>query len=187
MNGLQCDCKMMESGLLSKEVAKEVLKRKKKRIQQNKLDSSKKAVVTIKKNAETIPKTTPPPDSKSTVMSKQSKKHKMEYKACDDGSYDDFVPGSGMQSSVLGMEDHTNFQNQSISSNFGKKIETKSNDVVLTKDNSVELVETLAITNGYLSENTLSSGSNIIVLPLDSTASRVVERVILGMEVRKDL
>ncbi|CAK9184787.1 unnamed protein product [Ilex paraguariensis] len=73
------------------------------------MDSPMKAVVTVKKNAETIPvkrktssfsssvstkKTTLPPESKSTVMSKQSKKHKMEYKACNDGSYDDFVPSS---------------------------------------------------------------------------------------------
>ncbi|CAK9148288.1 unnamed protein product [Ilex paraguariensis] len=80
---------MMESGLLSKEVAKKVLKRKKKRIQQHKLDLPMKAVVIVKKNAETIlvkrktssssspvstKKTTPPPESKSTVMSKQSKK-----------------------------------------------------------------------------------------------------------------
>ncbi|CAK9181574.1 unnamed protein product [Ilex paraguariensis] len=72
---------------------------------------------------------------------------------------------------------------QSISSNFRKKVETKSNGVVPTEDNSVELVETPAITNGYLSENTVSSGSNIIVLPSDSPASRVVERVFPGMEV----
>ncbi|CAK9148915.1 unnamed protein product [Ilex paraguariensis] len=73
------------SSKINKEVAKEVLKRKKKKIQQHKLDSPMKVVVTVKKNAKTIPikrktssssssvltkKTTLPPESKSTIMSK---------------------------------------------------------------------------------------------------------------------
>lgn len=96
---------MMESGLLSKEVAKKVYEKKLKRSQQQKLCSPMKSVVTVKKNANsvtikrktlsssTVTEKKKTPDSK--VASKQSKKRKKENDddASAEESNGDFVLG----------------------------------------------------------------------------------------------
>ncbi|CAK9148471.1 unnamed protein product [Ilex paraguariensis] len=71
---------------------------------------------------------------------------------------------------------------KSLSSNFVKKIDTKTKGVVLDEDNSVELTETPMIKSGYLSDKKLFSGNKIIVLPSNSPASGMVESVLSGME-----
>ncbi|CAK9178417.1 unnamed protein product [Ilex paraguariensis] len=94
---------MMEFGLLSKEVAKKVFERKQKKIQQQKLGSPVKTVVTVKKKAESVTVTrktsssrvlTKKTTSESKVMTKQSKKRKMEDTASDNESDDDFLLAS---------------------------------------------------------------------------------------------
>ncbi|KAK2971443.1 hypothetical protein RJ640_020847 [Escallonia rubra] len=92
---------MMESGLLSKEVAKKVYEKKLKMSQQQKLGSPMKAVITVKRTADSITvkkRTISSPVStqkkktpNSKVASKQSKKRKVDDDMSDYGSDDDFV------------------------------------------------------------------------------------------------
>ncbi|KAK3023790.1 hypothetical protein RJ639_043406 [Escallonia herrerae] len=92
---------MMESGLLSKEVAKKVYEKKLKISRQQELGSPMKAVITVKRTADSVTvkkRTISSPVStqkkktpNSKVASKQSKKRKVDDDMSDHGSDNDFV------------------------------------------------------------------------------------------------
>lgn len=103
---ISCYCssfRMMESGLLPKDLAKKVFEKKQKKAQQLKLGSPMKTVVTVKKTTEsvTIKKTTSSSTSLSTQKKKtpdsgakskqQSKKRKLKDDSSEEDSDDDFV------------------------------------------------------------------------------------------------